>query len=80
MTKFNFYQFTLYQLGSSISMGNSKVTVLFGINCVNNGIEIARAKPRAISMALRVLLIPNSTGYPCFHSLIGQFFLKLFAV
>ncbi len=80
MTNFNFNQFTLYQLGSSISMGNSKVTVLIGINCVNNGIEIARAKTRAISMALRVLLIPNSTGYPCFHSLIGQFFLKLFAV
>ncbi len=35
----------------------------------------------AISIALRVLLIPNSTGYPCYHSLIvGQLFKKLFVI
>ncbi len=34
-------------------------------------IEIAQGK----AIALRVLLIPNSPGYPCYHSLIvGQLF------
>ena len=36
-------------------------------------------KTTAISIALRVLLIPNSTGYPCYHLLIvGQLFSFLF--
>ncbi len=52
-------------------MSNSTVTVIFGINSTSS----------AISIALRVLLIPNSTGYPCYHSLIvGQLFKKSFAI
>ncbi len=38
-------------------------------------------QPSVISIALQVLLIPNSTGYPCYHSLIvGQFKKKSFAI
>ncbi len=45
--------------------------MIFGINGTSN----------AISIALRVLLIPNSTGYPCYHSLIvGQLFKKSFVI
>ncbi len=37
--------------------------------------------PSVISIALRVLLTPNSTGYPCYHSLtVGQLFKKSFAI
>ncbi len=47
--------------------------MLFGINSTRRD----EAKPSAISIALQVLLIPNSTGYQCYHSLIvGQQLLK----
>ncbi len=36
-----------------------------GILCMSNSTGNC-----AVSIALRVLLIPNSTGYPCYHSLI----------
>ncbi len=33
------------------------------------------------TIALRVLLIPNGTGYPCYHSpVVGQLFKKSFAI
>ncbi len=45
--------------------------MIFGINGTSS----------AISIALRVLLIPNSTGYPCYHSLIvGQLLKKSFVI
>ncbi len=51
--------------------------MLFGINSTNNAIKITRGKRSAISIALRALLIPNSKGYPCYHSLIvGQLVLN----
>ncbi len=52
--------------------------MLFGINSINNAIEIAQGEAE---FALRVLLIPNSTGYLCYHSIIvDQLFKKSFAI
>ncbi len=34
-----------------------------------------KAKPSTISIDLQVLLIPNKTGYPCYHSLIQANFM-----
>ncbi len=53
------------------------VTMLFGINSTSNVIEIVRGEAECYFNCFRVLLIPNSTGYPCYHSLIvGQLFKK----
>ncbi len=57
----------------SISMSNSTGNCYSGLRY--------EAKLSAISVALRVLFIPNSTGYLCYHSLIvGQLFKKSFAI
>ena len=57
----------------------TRVAMLFRNNSTSNMIELAW-KPSAISIALRVLLIPNSTGYSCYHSLeVGQLFLNSLA-
>ncbi len=55
--------------------------MLFGINSTSNVIEIAQSEAECYSIALRVLVTPNCTGYPCYHSLIvGQLFKKSFAL
>ena len=51
-------------------MSDCTVTMLFGINSMNNAIEIVQGKAECYLIALRVLLIPNSTGYPFYHLLI----------
>ncbi len=54
-------------------MGNSRVTVLFGINSTRPS--------QCYFNCFRVLLIPNSTGYPCYHLLmVGQLFKKSFVI
>ncbi len=61
-----YYCFCCYNIIISMS-NNSTVTMIFWINSTSS----------AISIALPVLLIPNSTGYPCYHSLIvGQLYKK----
>ncbi len=45
---------------------------------MSNSTITCAIRDEAIPIALRVLLIPNSTGYPCYHSLIvGQLFKKV---
>ncbi len=54
--------------------------MLFGVNSISNTIEIAQGEAECCFNCF-MRLIPNITGYPCYHSLIvGQLYENSFAL